>query len=1093
MNQATIWVFVFAAGASSFAGFVQAISWLRHPGQRAHFWFGVFCLLSAAGMLGAVGAYQAESVAEAVSFMRWRFMALSAAALSFYPFLVSYTRIYHKEVLLVFALLMVFLMAANLAAPHTLHYESVSGFENVTLLWGEQISVVAGTPNPLLLLAMALALAFRVYLVLLAVLCYRQGERVRGLVLLVCAIVDFAYSGLICSIDLQVSKPLGFHDFTMGFYELNVFFWIIAVNIHLSEEFGEHVVSLQAANQGLQESENRFRTLVQNIPGVVYRCEPKPPWRMEHISEGVETLSGYRATEFMDEGRLDWNDLIVPEDAQYVARLVEDAISQREPYEFDYRIRDAQGTIRWVHERGRVVFDNLQTPILLDGIILDVSDQRALEQALEFVAQGGWTQGQDAFFASLVSYLAENLDVDCAIVGQLSADGTTVEAVASTGFPDDENIVTCRLEGTPSEKVIGKRPRYYPADLCGQFPQDPWLAVMHAKAYVGVPLWDSDNRPLGVLSILSSCPIERPPLAISILQAVAPRVAAELEQKRAEERVLRRVREIAGLSSLGRRINSTLAVREVAEIALEDLFNVSSPDIAFFCEWQDGRLSPVACYSESEEPSEEWLEKGTTLCQFVARSRRPVFWACPYSAPQDSVDLCEQMGVVSFGALPLTRNEKLLGIMAIVSTGEERNFGKQISFLEAFCNTVAIGLHNAQLFEEASKIRETLQDRNSELEAEIAERCRIEDALRESEQLVRAIVETSQEWIWSTDVEGITTFSNPAVERILGYQPDELLGKNSFEILHPDDQAKVDDLYPQWCAAKEGWTNETLRWRHKDGSWRWLESSSVPILNAHDELIGYRGFDRDITERIMTGEKLSEMEAQLTHAGRLSALGEMVAGIAHEINQPLYSIVNFAKACRNVLRGEGEPNRDELVEWNGEIAEAASRATEIIKRLRQFARKGTSHFVSVHIDEVIEDSVELMAFELRRKGVEVCRDLASGLPPVSADRVQIEQVLINLLQNACEAMAEVPKASRQVFVRTRHREACVVISIEDRGPGLREENRFTIFHPFVTTKADGLGMGLAISTTIAEAHGGKLWATSGSEGGAAFHLLLPCV
>jgi PAS domain S-box-containing protein len=1076
-----------AAGAAAFAGILQLIVWCRQRDQRTHLWFGLFCLMFSLGVLEAIGAYHADSVAEAIRHVRHRQSALCLGAVFFLGFLVSFTRVFHKRIVITLWLLIVFFLLVNVNAPFSIHYASADGLRDVTLPWGERITKIDGSRHPLLLPMVATGLIGRAYIGVLAFLLFRRGARVRGSILLVCVCADFLFA---C-----VAYAISAFDLDFIFLgEFSVFFWIFAVSVYFSEEFRERTFALEAANRDLQVGEERFRTLVQNIPGVVYRCATEPPWRMEHISEGVEALAGYRVSEFMGEGRLDWNDLIVPEDVQYVARLVEEAISQREPYVLEYRIRDAQGAVRWVHERGRAIFDSDKNALLLDGIILDVSDQRALEQALEFVAQGAWTQGQDTFFSSLVSYLADNMDVDCAIVGQLSADGTTVEAIASTGFPDDERIVTCRLEGTPSEQVIGKRPRYYPADLCGLFPQDPWLAVMRAKAYVGVPLWDSDNRPLGVLSILSSCPIERPPLAISILQAVAPRVAAELEQKQAEERILRRVREIAGLSSLGRRINSTLAVREVAEIALEDLFKVSTPDIAFFCEWHDDRLRPVASHSDCERyDDEEWLNRGAALCQFAAKNQRPVFWACPYSAPQGAIELCDQMGIVSFGALPLIRNQELLGILALVSTEEERNFGKQIAFLEAFCNTVAIGLHNAQLFEEASKIRETLQDRNSELEVEIAERCRVEEALRESEQVIRALVETSREWIWSTDVVGNTTFSNPAVERILGYEPVELLGKPVFEFLHSDDRAKVEILYRQWCTAKQGWANETLRWRHKDGSWRWLESSSVPILNANDVLIGFRGVDRDITDRIQAGEKLSEMEAQLTHAGRLSVLGEMVAGIAHEINQPLYSIVNFSKACRNMLRRGGEPNRNELAEWNDEIAEAASRATEIIKRLRQFARKGTSHFVSVHIDEVIEDSVELMAFELRRKGVEVFRDLASGLPAVSADRVQIEQVLINLLQNACEAMAEVPKASRQVFVRTRHREACVVISIEDRGPGLREENRFTIFHPFVTTKADGLGMGLAISTTIAEAHGGKLWATSGSEGGAAFHLLLPCM
>jgi PAS domain S-box-containing protein len=356
--------------------------------------------------------------------------------------------------------------------------------------------------------------------------------------------------------------------------------------------------------------------------------------------------------------------------------------------------------------------------------------------------------------------------------------------------------------------------------------------------------------------------------------------------------------------------------------------------------------------------------------------------------------------------------------------------------------------------------------------------------------MTRTLVETSNDWIWAVDIEGRHTYCNPAVESILGYGVPELVGRVATELLHPDDTAKVDSWMREWIEKKLGWSNLIRRWRHKNGSWRWLESSAVPILNANDELVGFRGIDRDITDRVEAEEKLNEMEAHLAHAGRLSVLGEMVAGIAHEVNQPLYSIVNFAKACRNVLARKEEPDHKELIEWNDEIACAAARATEIIKRLRRFARRGAAEFAAIPVGELIEESIDLMAFELRRHKVVVRRDIASDAPAVRADRVEIQQVLVNLLQNACEAMAQTADSERQIALRSRLSEEGVVVSVQDHGPGLPDDKELRIFQPFVTTKENGLGIGLAISTTIVEAHGGRLWASDDREG-ATFHLLLP--
>jgi len=238
------------------------------------------------------------------------------------------------------------------------------------------------------------------------------------------------------------------------------------------------------------------------------------------------------------------------------------------------------------------------------------------------------------------------------------------------------------------------------------------------------------------------------------------------------------------------------------------------------------------------------------------------------------------------------------------------------------------------------------------------------------------------------------------------------------------------------------------------------------------------------------------MELRLSHVARLSMMGEMVAGIAHEINQPLYSVLNFAKAVRNILTEQQKPDVERLREWNDEIITAASHAGAIIKRLRSFARKGSAERSICPMNRIVKESLELTAFEARRRDVTVRQELSEPSASVHVDAVQIQQVLVNLLQNAFDAMEEVTANNRVVTVRSGRSEESdelVEVSVKDNGSGLPVEEHDNVFEAFVTTKPKGLGLGLTISEAIVESHGGRLWVTSAPEGGARFHFTLPIV
>ena len=253
---------------------------------------------------------------------------------------------------------------------------------------------------------------------------------------------------------------------------------------------------------------------------------------------------------------------------------------------------------------------------------------------------------------------------------------------------------------------------------------------------------------------------------------------------------------------------------------------------------------------------------------------------------------------------------------------------------------------------------------------------------------------------------------------------------------------------------------------------------------------------RDISMRNQAEQERRQHRDVLAHMTRLSTMGELVAGIAHEVRQPLYAIANFATAASISLRSV-DPEQpidaaclDDLREFNDGVRRASARANEIIKRLREFARKGEQRRENIKINHVVRDSIELVAFEARQYQATVETELAGDLPDVLADRIQCEQVIVNLLHNAYEAFAD-RKLPRRVILRTRRAGEFLEIQVEDNGPGIPPDDQLKCFEAFHTTKREGMGMGLAISRTIVEDHDGRLWVTTNPHGGATFHVTLP--
>jgi PAS domain S-box-containing protein len=368
---------------------------------------------------------------------------------------------------------------------------------------------------------------------------------------------------------------------------------------------------------------------------------------------------------------------------------------------------------------------------------------------------------------------------------------------------------------------------------------------------------------------------------------------------------------------------------------------------------------------------------------------------------------------------------------------------------------------------------------------DVTERKKAEESLRQ----LSLAVQQSPVNVVITDPEGYVEYVNPRFSQLSGYTLAEVQGKTPRVLKsgHTSDE----EYRVLWQTIKAGgeWSGEFLN-KAKDGSFFWERAVITSIKDEAGRITHFLSIKEDITKQKEVEEKLQQMRLQLAHVARLSTLGEMAAELAHELNHPLYAILNYAKAARNVLAEGGEPDMDSLREWNQEIADIALSAAKVVKRLRSFARRGESPRVASRIEEIIKEALGLATIELRRAKVTVETSFAPGLPSVLVDRVQIQQVLVNLLSNAIDAMQSSPRERRQITIRVALTDGAVEVAVADRGAGLPPGRETSIFEPFVSTKVAGLGMGLSIVRTIIEAHGGRLWAEANPEGGAIFRFTL---
>ena len=373
-----------------------------------------------------------------------------------------------------------------------------------------------------------------------------------------------------------------------------------------------------------------------------------------------------------------------------------------------------------------------------------------------------------------------------------------------------------------------------------------------------------------------------------------------------------------------------------------------------------------------------------------------------------------------------------------------------------------------------------------------------EQSLRDSEERSRLLVESIPQLAWRLSPDGLEVECNRRWYEYTGQTPAQVQAHGWLAAVHPNDLFRVTERSYHTAATLEPFELEYRLRRAADNSYRWHLGRAVPILNKAGQLTGWIGSATDIEDlkqaqnllKQAHQEDLQRHRDELAHVARLSVMGEMAAGLAHELNQPLHAIKNYARGC--VWRVSKGPQRDEeLIAALEQTCKEADRASEIIRRIRRFIQKRQPQNSLVLVNSLIEEVVLLSHTEIEAHHARVVLDLAKDLPCIIADPIAIEQVVMNLVRNALEAMDDAPHADRLVTITAVGQNDGVKIEVSDRGKGLCEEDLDRIFQPFFTTKPDGMGMGLAISESIVRSHGGRLWASTTQSQGSTFHVLLP--
>jgi PAS domain S-box-containing protein len=537
------------------------------------------------------------------------------------------------------------------------------------------------------------------------------------------------------------------------------------------------------------------------------------------------------------------------------------------------------------------------------------------------------------------------------------------------------------------------------------------------------------------------------------------------ERKQAEEMRAAHARQVAVRADVSMAFGKEESLKTILGDCSEAI--VRHLDAALARIWtlsDDGKMlelqASAGMYTHLDGPHSH-IPMGQFKIGMIAQERKPHLTNDVLNDPRISDRAwAEKAGMTSFAGYPLGVGDRTIGVLAMFSR-------KSVT----------------------PETTETLASA-ADLIAQGIERKHAEDKLRDSERSLRQLTETIPQMLWSAEVDGAIDYCNRRVLDYTGLPAEQVHRAGWMNAVHQDDSERMVQAWRRAVSTGEPFQYEFRCLRSAEHTYRWCVSSALPLRDGEGRVIKWFGSVVDLHDWKEAQQALQMTQIELARVSRLTTMGELAASIAHEVNQPLTAVTNNSSACLRLLAASNlKP--EVLRRALEEIVADGTRASAVIARIRAFIKKAPSEKNELDINEVIQEVLALAGRELLENRVLVECQLTKGLPLVLADRVQMQQVLLNLIMNGIEAMIAVTDQPRSLWVESRVDESGdILVAVLDSGTGLGSEAD-RVFTPFFTTKTNGMGMGLSISRSLVENHGGRLWATPNFPTGAAFSFTLP--
>lgn len=864
------------------------------------------------------------------------------------------------------------------------------------------------------------------------------------------------------------------------------------------------------AEEALRLSEEKFRTLTSNIPGAVYRCANDPDWTMDFISDVIEEISGYAASDFIQNKVRSYASIIHEDDLKMVEETVHHAVSAGEPYLIEYRIIRSDGQIRWAYEKGQGIFSDGRDLLWLDGAIFDITERKLAEEELAKHRD----HLEDLVETRTVEITEANRQLQQEVSERKKAEGElreseekfrkiTASALDAIIMMDDNGCISYWNEaaeeifGYSSQEALGKEMHTFiaPRKYFGVYEEGVQAFKKTGTGpVVGKTLeltaMRGDGTEFPIELSVSAVKIKDRWHSIGVLRDITDR-------KKAEEEIATRLRYEEGLAGCSRSLLTGTETKEEFSEALHYLLDAANASRVYFVENFQDDVDGL-CMRQTHEVCASGIKSRTTNgapLQHAPYKQGFARWMSLLSKgeavkgkvetfPKGERKILESLDTLSMLLIPITVDREWCGFIGFDDVQVKREWSDE-DIRSLRTASEMIGIH--------------------------IETKRFEEALRVSEERFRSLVENADDIIYSLTPEGDVSYISPKAADVTGYPISYLLGKNIFTLLHPEDQEPSLKWFQSGLQNKERPASLEFRLLHKDGSVRWFVTQSSVIHQEEGDIMEIVGVAHDFTEvkKILNdlekaNQHLRDTQAQLVQSAKMASLGNLVAGIAHEINTPIGAVNSMQDTMFRTLEklkdiivsqhpreqkklSKIKENLRVIDESKQVINSGTERVINIVKRLRSFARLDEAELKTVDIHEGLEDTLTLIHHDIKHN-IQVNRHYGD-LPPIACYPGRLNQVFLNILVNAKQAI----KGKGTIDITTYAKQRNVFIEIKDSGHGIKKEHLKTVFDPGFTTKGVGVGTGLGLSICyqIVQDHRGEIILDSEVDKGTTITVILP--